>query len=246
METKEAFSTLRGLSKTLPTDLRLRPPFCYCSSLLIRSVIVVLKIKAPQTASPSSRSLDAPAWPGAIAPAPLLPGENEAEYAELTAKFLAAVKPRDFIEEILARDAIDLTWEILRQRRMKAGLLRMASGEAVRRVTEKLAGRSPYNPAVQWMSGDRATRIQFENLLTKAGLSMEDVMAEALSINIDVTERIDRMLASNEARRNNALREIDRHRETLGSAVRQAIEEVEDAAFSDVETGEAGGLPVDQ
>jgi hypothetical protein len=151
------------------------------------------------------------------------------------------VKPRDFIEEILARDAIDLTWEILRQRRMKAGLLRMASGEAVRSVTEKLAGRSPYNPAVQWISGDRATRIQFENLLTKAGLSMEDVMAEALSINIDVTERIDRMLASNEARRNNALREIDRHRETLGSAVRQAIKGVEDAAFSDVETGEAGG-----
>ena len=129
---------------------------------------------------------------------------------------------------------------------MKAGLLQMVSGEAVRSVTEKLAGRSPYNPAVQWMSGDRATRIQFENLLTKAGLSMEDVMAEALSINIDVTERIDRMLASNEARRNNALREIDRHRETLGSAVRQAIEEAEDAAFSDVETGEAGGLPVDQ
>ena len=71
-------------------------------------------------------------------------------------------------------------------------------------------------------------------------------MAEALSIKIDLAEGIDRMLASNEARRNNALREIDRHRETLGSAVRQAIEEVEDAAFSDVETREAGGLPVDQ
>ena len=27
-------------------------PFCYCSSLLIRSVIVVLKMKAPQKRSP--------------------------------------------------------------------------------------------------------------------------------------------------------------------------------------------------
>ena len=69
-------------------------------------------------------------------------------------------------------------------------------------------------------------------------------MAEALSINIDVTERVDRMFASNEARRNNALREIDRHRETLAAAVRQAIEEVEERRSSDVETGEAGGLPV--
>jgi hypothetical protein len=41
-----------------------------------------------------------------------------------------------------------------------------------------------------------------------------------------------------EARRNNALREIDRHREALGGALRQSIEEIEDADFRDVETGE--------
>jgi hypothetical protein len=49
------------------------------------------------------------------------------------------------------------------------------------------------------------------------------------------------MLASAEARRNNALREIDRHREALGGAVRQAIDEVQDAEFRDVDTGEVGG-----
>ena len=46
------------------------------------------------------------------------------------------------------------------------------------------------------------------------------------------------MLASAEARRNNALREIDRHRDAAGAAVRQAIDEVEDVEFRDVETGE--------
>jgi len=51
------------------------------------------------------------------------------------------------------------------------------------------------------------------------------------------------MLASAEARRNNALREIDRHRSTLGAAVRQTIDEVEDAEFQDVETGEVSGGP---
>jgi hypothetical protein len=76
-------------------------------------------------------------------------------------------------------------------------------------------------------------------MLKKAELSMDDVMAEALAKIIDTFERIDRMLASSEARRNNALREIDRHREALGAAVRQAIDEVQDAEFRDVETGEA-------
>ena len=69
-------------------------------------------------------------------------------------------------------------------------------------------------------------------------------MAEALSSKIDTFERIDRTVASAEARRNNALREIDRHRSTLGAAVRQAIDKVEDAGFRDVETGEvSGGSP---
>ena len=74
-------------------------------------------------------------------------------------------------------------------------------------------------------------------MLKKAGLTMDDVMAEAFAKEIDSFERFDRMLASAEARRNNALREIDRHRAALGAAVRQAIDEVEDAEFRDVETG---------
>ena len=69
-------------------------------------------------------------------------------------------------------------------------------------------------------------------------------MAETLSRTIDSFERMDRMLASAEARRNNALREIDRHREALGAAMRRAVDEVEDVECRDVETGEvSGGSP---
>jgi len=66
-------------------------------------------------------------------------------------------------------------------------------------------------------------------------------MVKTLEKKIDSFERIDRMLASAEARRNNALREIDRHREALGVAMRQAVDEVQDAEFRDVETGAVGG-----
>jgi hypothetical protein len=61
-------------------------------------------------------------------------------------------------------------------------------------------------------------------------------MAEAFAKEIDSFERFDRMLASAEARCNNALREIDCHRSSLGAAVRQVIDRVEDAEFRDVET----------
>ncbi len=141
------------------------------------------------------------------------------------------------------RDAIDLTWEILRLRRLEAGLLRAACGEGVRSIAGKLAGPigTHYDFSAKWMSNDTATRKEFEKILKTAGLTMEDVMAEALSSKIDTFERIDRMLAGAEARRNNALREVDRHRVALGGAVQQAIDDVQDAEFRDVETGEESG-----
>jgi hypothetical protein len=140
--------------------------------------------------------------------------------------------PRRFLR--LARDAIDLSWEILRRRRLKAGSLRMACSDGVRSVAGKLGYklsslRSVYDVAAKWMSGDTAAHEKFDEILKRAGLDMDDVMAEALSSKIDTFERIDRTLASAEARRNNALREIDRHRSTFGAAVRQAIDKVEDA-----------------
>ena len=61
-------------------------------------------------------------------------------------------------------------------------------------------------------------------MLNKARLSIDDVAARTLEYKLDSFERLDRMLASAEARRNNALHEIDRHRSALGAAVRQAVE----------------------
>jgi hypothetical protein len=96
----------------------------------------------------------------------------------------------------------------------------------------------------RWASVEKSARDEVAAALKKAQLSIEDVMAEALDSRIDTFERIDRMLGGAEGRRNNALREIDRHREALGAAMRRAVDEAEDAEFRDVETGEVrGGSP---
>jgi hypothetical protein len=182
----------------------------------------------------------------AIAPAPLLPGEQEAEYVTHVARIVAVAKPRDAIEEILTRDAIDLTWEILRLRRMKVGLLRASMGSGIERVMRSLGYNfvSAGEIATSWAAGEKTAKNEVAAALKKAQLTMEDVMAETLEGKIDSFERFDRMLASSEARRNNALREIERHRAALGAALRQAIDEVQDAEFRDVDTGEvAGGSP---
>jgi hypothetical protein len=125
----------------------------------------------------------------------------------------------------------------------------MACSDGVRSVARKLDPRPipvrlvEEDVGAKWMSGDSATRNEFLKLLKKADLGVEDVMAEALSSKIDTFERFDRMIASAEARRNNALREIDRQRSALGAAVRQVVDDVEDAELRDVETGEVSGGP---
>jgi len=187
-------------------------------------------------------------------PAPLLLGEAQADYFRAAANIVAVIQPKDAIEDFLTRDVIDLDWENRRLRRAKAGLLRAAAGKGVGRILSTLGKSEPIYAdfgtgiadrfALEWASGEPSRRKEFVELLEKAALTMDDVMAEALAEVIDAFERFDRMLASAEARRNNALREIERHREAGGASRRLALDDIQDAEFLDVETGEAsGGTP---
>jgi hypothetical protein len=62
-------------------------------------------------------------------PPALVAGEDPAAYEELVARISGAVKPRDFLEEIWVRDVVDLTWDTLRMRRIKARLITIALEE---------------------------------------------------------------------------------------------------------------------
>jgi hypothetical protein len=200
------------------------------------------KLAPLSLASPAGHVLDRVI---AIAPAPLLPGEKEADYATFAGRIVGASRPRDAIEELLIRDVIDLTWEILRLRRVKAGILKASMDEGIERVLTAVGYDFLEGDTLSkaWMAGDGMARKKVDAILHKAGLTVDEVTAETLHANVDSFERLDRMQASAEARRNNALREIDRHREATGAAVRRAIDEVEDVEFRDIETGEVGGEP---
>jgi hypothetical protein len=186
--------------------------------------------------------------PDFFGPPPLIRGENPADYQALLKRVSAAVQPRDFLDEIWVRDIVDLYWEMLRLRRLKTGLLNASMSEALRAVLTSLhpSRRSSLVEETlieRWANGERDARKRVEQLLAAAGFSMEEVAATALSKKLDEFERVDQMIATTEARRNNALREIDRHHAALGAALRAAVEgakdveNAEDAEFTDVEAG---------
>jgi hypothetical protein len=66
-----------------------------------------------------------------VAPAPLLPGEKQADYADVAVRIVRAASPRDAVEEFLVRDVIDLTWEVFRLRRARSGMLKASMSAGV-------------------------------------------------------------------------------------------------------------------
>src|SRR5437868_9988546 len=69
-----------------------------------------------------------------LGPPPLMPGEDRAGYDALLAQVARAMSPADVFEEIWVRDVVDLSWQVLRLRRLKASLMSALAHEGVRDV----------------------------------------------------------------------------------------------------------------
>jgi hypothetical protein len=169
-------------------------------------------------------------------PAPLFEGEDTAAYDELLVRISGAVKPADIFEEIWVRDIVDLVWEALRLRRLKANLMTATAYRGLEQILKPLVGcLEEEHLAKAWAARDQNAIKRVDKLLASAGLTMDAVMAQTLSISLDDIERIDRMIATAEVRRNAILREVDRHRTTWGQELRRAAQQAEEAGFKLIE-----------
>lgn len=168
-------------------------------------------------------------------PPPLLEGEDAAAYDKLLALITETLKPQDIFEEFWVRDALDLSWEVLRWRRVKSQLVKANLHRGMKGVLERLTGYLNADAlAGGWATGDEETVEQVNELLSQASLTMDEVIAETIAIKISDIERIDRLTMNAEVRRNAVLREVDRHRTNKSQALIAAIDTVEDVEYTEV------------
>ena len=106
---------------------------------------------------------DASAVP--LPPPSLASGEDAAAYAQLAASIRAAVAPANIIEEIWARDVADLTWDVVRLRRLKAGLYTIGTSDGIaevmrglerNRLSDQINRRLPNIPFLRNIADDYA------------------------------------------------------------------------------------------
>ena len=127
----------------------------------------ISKLMRPETMSTWSESGELPL--GLFGPPPLLDSENAESYDELLARISAALKPADILEEIWIRDIVDLVWEALRLRKLKASL-----EESLKPLLD-YSQRSDLAEA--WTARDEGAIKAVDELLASAGLTMDAVLA---------------------------------------------------------------------
>jgi len=178
-----------------------------------------------------------------LPPPSLATGEDAAAYAQLAARIRAAVAPANMFEEIWARDVADLTWDVVRLRRLKAGLFTVGAGDGMAQILCGLE-EHPIDGRIKardWAARKPAALAEVNAQLSAAGLDMGDVATSTFAARIDQFDRIERMLAAAEVRRAAALHAIDNRR--AAERARAAAEEAERAAVPPIEAGEFTLVP---
>lgn len=166
---------------------------------------------------------------------PLLEGESLKDYSALLTQLRDAVKPADVLEEMWVEDCAYLFWDTSRLRRQKAELMKANMYRGLQTVLETLCPQDEASYLTsKWSVGDEEAIESINELLEAGNLSMKTVEAQTLAEIIDKVERIDKMIATSEARRNATLREKDRHRAVLAYAMREATAHIEDVEFTEI------------
>ena len=144
--------------------------------------------------------------------------EDQAENAQRLAHKYAENEPEAVgkVDEILARNRVDIDDVLRAARRLKA---------------KELVDEYAQQPGAESL---------VDELLGRAGTSIEALTADALREEFDYIERIDRLITIAENRRNDALNEIERRRALFGETLRRSVQEIEDAEFEVTEAPTKG------
>ena len=189
--------------------------------------------------SPAAEGSKALSRDSIFGPAPILEVEDASAYEELLAQISSAVKPPDIIGDFWVRDVVDLTWEILRLRRLKISLVEGAVPRTLRKTLALLVNFPEHSKPMDrlikmWFANEPSAIRRINKYLKSANINFDTVVARTFVNNLESIERIERLVTIAEGRRNAILREIDRRRANFAQMLRSSVKEIEDAEFDTV------------
>ena len=161
----------------------------------------------------------------------LLSTESRNEFEKLRDDVCAEIQPDGWIEQMFVDDVIALTWEILRVRRLKAGLINGALCTALEKLLNQILPRENFEThldrdraatelARQWFTSD-AVKATVAELLATYQLDLTTIEAQAYRQCAEELERLDRMLMMLTARRDKAFQGLATYRQGMAKLLRR-------------------------
>ena len=156
----------------------------------------------------------------------LAKGETLEQYKELEESLMARLKPHDAQEYIWVKDVVDLQWELLRMRQIKIKYLNARTWQGLKIFLQErdVDTLEAQKLSKLWMENKPRALTLVKKMFTDWAVDESDILASTYMRFIENMERIDRMIIGLEARRNAALREIERHREIKRKYIHDIID----------------------
>ena len=186
-----------------------------------------LALPAPASLPPDIRAI--------FGPPPPMPDGDVGAYTKLYLHVWDALKPTDFIEECWVQDFSHHVFEIIQLRRLRAELFRAFQGTGVNSLLRPMLSDGQFAKAVRgYARGEEQWRKYAHDMLSRAGHDETTIAALVLTRKFEDFERIDKMILTEERRRDEVLREVERRRAHLAEQMRRVGQEVVDADYEDV------------
>jgi hypothetical protein len=154
----------------------------------------------------------------------LLPGENVRDFETVRQMMVDDIQPETNIEWLWTLDLVELSWEILRYRRLKVRILDAHRVAAIEAILQRLdgAGMPPEagpmvqlqarRAAAEWRD-DSTAAADIEARLLRSGIDSIDINAEVFVQARELLEMFDQLIHLAQSRRIAVLREISIRRE---------------------------------
>jgi hypothetical protein len=171
---------------------------------------------------------------------PLVGLENREDFYRFFAAIAAAIKPPDAIAWLFTWDVVCLSWEIRRERAVKADIIKSAMRDGAARLLGLI---EPLGQDYEDDDDDEDLRHSHTKILmftsehaTKLadnGYGPSDLLSEAYIIGAANINAIDRRIASYEARRMAVMRAVEAYNEKFARKL-EAEKDIVEAEFTDL------------
>ena len=154
----------------------------------------------------------------------LRPGESHRDFAAIQKMMIDEVQPRSCMEWLWTLDLVELSWEILRYRRLKMRVLALDRAAAIEAIVLRVDGEGlpieampmvrqhARRAAADWRTDPQAA-VDIEAHLERNGFDQIDINAQAIAQAQELFQMFDQFMQSAQNRRVQLLREIHVRRE---------------------------------